>query len=185
MVLWTWTAKNCAQEIQEAGRQTCRFSGIWSFNIVVDLGLFDAQRSIYFFFSGRPSDGIPSKSASRSLGEQKGNILPSELLWMAHCHLKPAGSAQLRCFRTSSHKAGPGLPLLGPGGSMACLWWYSFFVADHRFHVCCLAEYGLEWPWTKQTLRGLGLVWDKQPHVPTTINLSPVFFQISKLRVFA
>ena len=33
-----------------------------------------------------------------------------------------------------------------------------FFVADHRFHVCCLAEYGSEWPWTKQTLRGLGLV---------------------------
>ena len=29
---------------------------------------------------------------------------------------KPAGSAQLWCFRTSSHKAGPGLLLLGTGG---------------------------------------------------------------------
>ena len=47
--------------------------------------------------------------------------------WPIVASNKPAGSAQLRCFRTSSHKAGPGLPLLGPGRSMGFLWWYIFF----------------------------------------------------------
>ena len=177
MVLWTWTAKNCAQEIQEAGRQTCRFSGIWSFNIVVDLGLFDAQRSIYFFFSGRPPDWIPSKCWADLWGNKKATFCHQNCCeWPIVTSNKPAGSAQLRCFRTSSHKAGPGLPLLGPGEVWHVFGDTVFFVADHRFHVCCLTEYGSEWPWTKQTLRGLGLVWDKHPHVPTTISLSPVCF---------
>ena len=131
----------------------------------------------FYFFSGRASDWIPSKSWADLWGNKKATFCHQNCCeWPIVTSNKPAGSAQLRCFRTSSHKAGPGLPLLGPGGRMACLWWYSFFVADHRFHVCCLAEYGSEWPWTKQTLRGLGLVWDKHPHVPTTVSLSPVFF---------
>ena len=47
MVLWTWMAMKCAQE---AGRQTCRFSGIWCSNIVVGQELFDAQRSMVLLY---------------------------------------------------------------------------------------------------------------------------------------
>ena len=111
MVLWTWTEKNCAQEIQEAGRQTCRFSGIWSFNIVVDLGLFDAQRSIYFFFSGRPPDWIPSKCWADLWGNKKATFCHQNCCeWPIVTSNKPAGSAQLRCFRTSSHKPDRAFP---------------------------------------------------------------------------
>ena len=164
-----------AQEIQEAGRQTCRFSGIWSFKIVVDLGLFDAQifdaqifdaqRSIYFFFSGRPSDWIDRLTGYQIgqpiWGNKKATFCPSELLWMAQCHLK---QTRTKCttavLQNFFSQAGPGLPLLGPGGKYGMSLVMQFLsVADRRFHVCCLAEYGSEWPWTKQTLQGLGLVW--------------------------
>jgi hypothetical protein len=51
------------------------------------------------------------------LGEQKGNILPSELLWMAHCHLKQTRrkctTAVLQNF-FSQGRTGPSLA--GAGG---------------------------------------------------------------------
>ena len=165
---------------QEAGRQTCRFSGIWCSNIVVDPALFDARRSMVLLLLLQWYtvwlDTI--QILGRSLGEQKGNILPSELLWMAHCHLKQTRrkctTAVLQNF-FSQGRTGPSLAGTGAKYGVSLVIHF-FLVADHRFHVCCLAEYGLEWPWTKQTLRGLGLVWVKHPHVPTTISLSPVFF---------
>ena len=112
----------------------------------------------------------------RSLGEQKGNILPSELLWMAHCHLK---QTRRKCTTVVLHnffsqgRTGPSLA--GTGGEVWHVFGDTFFCGRSQISR-------VVWWNTAQSGHGLSklyevLVWfEINIHMYQQPAVYPVFF---------